>query len=325
MRDDQFLNLAINKLGIEFGSLDLSFHQMKNGKPGDITSYWPGDENEDVLVCVFKGKEISEPFHRQDFFFINYAYDGSYQALSEKYNNLITIGEDECYIGQPYSGYALRANSDTEITIVGILIRKDSFFHEYLPTVYTDAELFRFFIEPQSNKFSDEFIHLSVTKDHAIRTLLELMIMEYADRKDDTQRILKAMLQTLMLEIARRYKIKKAGSTHKSLSDRILEYMDDHSDVVTLKDIAARFGYHPNYISTLLHRNTGRKFSEILLEKRMARAVLLMKNTTLSVEEIAAMLGYCDQSSFYKAFKGYYHTSPREYDSELSEVQSENK
>ena len=314
MRDEQFLNLAVNKLGIEFSSLDLSFHQMENGNPGDSTSYWSGDENEDVLVCVFKGKRISEPFHRQDFFFINYAYEGSYQALSEKYNNLITIDEDECYIGQPYSGYALRADSDKDVTIVGILIRKDSFFHEYLPTVYTDAELFRFFIEPQSNKFSDEFIHLSVTKDHVIRSLLELMVIEYADRKDDTQRILKSMLQTLMLEIARRYKIERTGGKKKSLSDRILEYMDDHSDVVTLKEIAERFNYHPNYISTLLHRSTGRKFSEILLEKRMARAILLMKNTSLSVEEIAAMLGYSDQSSFYKAFKNYYHVSPREYD-----------
>ena len=316
MRDDRFLDLAINKLGIEFGSLDLSFHTMKNGRPGDITSYWPGDDDEDVLICVFKGKKISEPFHRQDFFFINYAYEGSYQALSEKYDNLITISEDECYIGQPYSGYALRADSDEEVTIVGILIRKDPFFHEYLPTVYTDAELFRFFIEPQSNKFSDEFIHLSVTKDHAIRTLLELMVMEYADRKDDTQRILKAMLQALMLEIARRYRLEKEGNEPRSLSDRILEYMDDHSDVVTLKAIAARFGYHPNYISTLLHRNTGRRFSEILLEKRMARAILLMKNTTLSIEEISAMLGYSDQSSFYKAFKGHYHVSPRGYDPE---------
>lgn len=314
MRDEQFLNLAVNKLGIEFSSLDLSFHQMENGTPGDITSYWPGDENEDVLVCVFKGKRISEPFHRQDFFFINYAYEGSYQALSEKYNNLIMIDEDECYIGQPYSGYALRADSDRDVTIVGILIRKDSFFHEYLPTVYTDAELFRFFIEPQSNKFSDEFIHLSVTKDHVIRSLLELMVIEYADRKDDTQRILKSMLQTLMLEIARRYKIERTGGKTKSLSDRILEYMDNHSDVVTLKEIAERFNYHPNYISTLLHRSTGRKFSEILLEKRMARATLLMKNTSLSVEEIAAMLGYSDQSGFYKAFKNYYHVSPREYD-----------
>ncbi len=62
MRDDRFLDLAINKLGIEFGSLVLSFHTMKNGRPGDITSYWPGDDDEDVLICVFKGKKISEPF-----------------------------------------------------------------------------------------------------------------------------------------------------------------------------------------------------------------------------------------------------------------------
>ena len=298
---------------MEFASLDLTFHRMKDGKPGDVTSYWPGSEDEDVLVCVFNGKEIHEPFHRQDFFFINYAYKNSYQALSEKYNNLIVIGEDECYIGQPYSGYALRADSKVDVTIIGVLIRKDSFFREYLPTVYTDSDLFKFFINPQKNKFSDEYIHLPVAREHAIRMILEMMVVEYADRKEDTQRILKSMLQTLLLEIARRYRIEKAGTSPRTVSEQILDYMGDHSDVVTLKDIAAHFHYHPNYISALLHRETGRKFSEILLEKRMERAVLLMKNTPLSIEEIAAMLGYSNHSNFYKAFKEYYGVTPREF------------
>ena len=313
MKRERFIDLAIKKLGMEFASLDLTFHRMKDGKPGDVTSYWPGSEDEDVLVCVFNGKEIHEPFHRQDFFFINYAYKNSYQALSEKYNNLIVIGEDECYIGQPYSGYALRADSKVDVTIIGVLIRKDSFFREYLPTVYTDSDLFKFFINPQKNKFSDEYIHLPVAREHAIRMILEMMVVEYADRKEDTQRILKSMLQTLLLEIARRYRIEKAGTSPKSVSEQILDYMGDHSDVVTLKDIAAHFHYHPNYISALLHRETGRKFSEILLEKRMERAVLLMKNTPLSIEEIAAMLGYSNHSNFYKAFKEYYGVTPREF------------
>lgn len=313
MKRERFIDLAIKKLGMEFASLDLTFHRMKNGKPGDVTSYWPGSEDEDVLVCVFNGKEIHEPFHRQDFFFINYAYKNSYQALSEKYNNLIVIGEDECYIGQPYSGYALRADSKVDVTIIGVLIRKDSFFREYLPTVYTDSDLFKFFINPQKNKFSDEYIHLPVAREHAIRMILEMMVVEYADRKEDTQRILKSMLQTLLLEIARRYRIEKAGTSPRSVTEQILDYMGDHSDVVTLKDIAAHFHYHPNYISALLHRETGRKFSEILLEKRMERAVLLMKNTPLSIEEIAAMLGYSNHSNFYKAFKEYYGVTPREF------------
>ena len=89
--------------------------------------------------------------------------------------------------------------------------------------------------------------------------------------------------------------------------------MGDHSDVVTLKDIAAHFSYHPNYISMLLHKETGRKFTEILLEKRMERAVLLMKNTSLSLEEISVLLGYSNHSNFYKAFKEYYGMTPREY------------
>ena len=140
-----------------------------------------------------------------------------------------------------------------------------------------------------------------------------MMVVEYADRKEDTQRILKSMLQTFLLEIARRYRIEKAGTSPRSVTEQILDYMGDHSDVVTLKDIAAHFHYHPNYISALLHRETGRKFSEILLEKRMERAVLLMKNTPLSIEEIAAMLGYSNHSNFYKAFKEYYGVTPREF------------
>lgn len=310
---EKYIDLAIHKLGVAFDSLDLTFHPMNTGVPGDITSYWPGSDDEDILICVFKGNQIHEPFHRQDFFFINYAYKNSYQALSEKYNNLIQINEDECYIAQPYSGYALRADSKEDSVIIGVLIRKDSFFREYLPTVYTDSALFRFFVEPQTNKFSDEYIHLPVTKDHAIRTILELMVVEYADKKEDTQKILKPMLQTLLLQIARRYRIENRESDVKPLARQIIDYMDDHSDVVTLKDIAAHFSYHPNYISSLLHKETGRKFTEILLEKRMKRAVLLMKNTSLSIEEISSLLGYSNHSNFYKAFKEYYGVTPRKY------------
>lgn len=179
--------------------------------------------------------------------------------------------------------------------------------------VYTDSTLFHFFVEPQTNKFSDEYIHLSVTKNHTIRTILELMMMEYADKQEDTQHILKSMLQTLLLEIARRYRTEKSGTAAKTLAEQVIDYMNDHSDVVTLKDIAAHFSYHPNYISTLLHKETGKKFTEILLEKRMERAVLLMRNTSLSLEEISALLGYSNHSNFYKVFKEYYGMTPRNY------------
>ena len=63
MTRSKMLTLAIDKLGKEFDSLDLTFHPMDTANPKDVTSYWPGSEDEDVLVCLFKGEQIHEPFH----------------------------------------------------------------------------------------------------------------------------------------------------------------------------------------------------------------------------------------------------------------------
>lgn len=173
--------------------------------------------------------------------------------------------------------------------------------------------MLRFLLDPQTNRFSDEFIHLSFTEDHAVRSLLENMAVEYADKKEDTQSILKPMTLALLLYIARRYRMQKPENKQLTLTEQITRYISDHVDDVTLGELSKHFSYHPNYISALIHKETGKTFKQIVLAERMNRAVILMKNTTLSNEEIAAMLGYSDQSNFYKAFREFYGVTPGEY------------
>ena len=197
--------------------------------------------------------------------------------------------------------------------MIGVHIKKEAFFREYLPALSMDPDMFRFFLDPQTDKFSDEFIHLSFEKASPVRTLLEMMVIEYANKKQDTQLILKPMVLTLFMHIARRYRMVKTKNVPVALPELILQFINSHPESVTLNDIAAHFSYHPNYVSALLHRKTGKTFSEIVLEKRMERAAILLKGTTLSVEEIAAMLGYSNTSNFYKAFRDYYGKTPREF------------
>ena len=297
---NKLLTLAINKLGHDWSHLNWEFRdfELEDGTP-DKMSQWQGDPEEDIMIVAFKGKHISEPFHRQDFFFIDYAYHLDYNALSSKYDNLITVREGDCYIGQPFSGYALKGDSkDDDIIMIGVHIKKEAFFREYLPALSMDADMFKFFLVPQTDKFSDEFIHLSFEKTSPVRTLLEMMVIEYADKKEDTQQILKPMVLTLFMHIARRYRVEKTENTVSSLSERIVAYINSHPESVTLKDIANHFSYHPNYISSLLHKELGKTFSEIVLDIRMDRAAILLKGTTLSIEEISAMLGYSNTSNF---------------------------
>jgi AraC-like DNA-binding protein len=302
---------AIEKLAGEFSSLDLTFRPYHEGGHSYRMSSWPGAPQEDIVVCVYRGSHISEPFHRQDFFFINYAYENAYYTQNREGGGLLRINRDECYIGQPYTGYALHAAE--EVTIIGILIRKDAFFRDYLQALAGDAVLFRFFLDPQKDRFSDRFIHLSFNEDDSLRTLLEIMVGEYANRGDDTQAVLKPLVLAALMMLARKNRASHAPTEGLSLAEQIQRYLDTCPDTATLQSTAAHFGYHPNYISALLSKETGKTFSQFRLEKRMERAAILLRNTTLSIEEISDMLGYCNQSNFYKAFRQYYHKTPRQY------------
>ena len=305
------LKKALEKLGETFAARDWHYLDVDPGDNWARAWAWPGDEEEDIMVCVHKGTAIFENFHQQDFFFLNYAYKGAYNALSYRYDNFITVHEGECYVGQPYTGYALNKEGDEEFIIIGVLMKKELFYRTFLPLLSADFTLFRFFLEPRANQFSDEFIHLKFEKQSPIRSLLEMMVMEYASPQEDTQNILKTLVMALLMHIARQYRLAKLPGEEGSLSQQILRYMSEHTDAVSLKDIAAHFSYHPNYISALLHRELGKTFSQLLLELRMERASLLLKGTDLPIEDVAYMLGYSNSSNFYKAFKDFHGCSPR--------------
>lgn len=313
----------MNFLAEEFGRLDFTFHHYREDGRDYIKNLWPGGEDEGVMVCVYRNSDINEPFHRHDFIYFNFAWENDYAALSDQEGNLIRIREGECYIGQPFSGYALRSIEGVESTIVGVLIKKEVFFRNFMQTFSSDSTLFHFFLDPERDKYADKYLHFSFGDNPEIRPILGMMILEYANRGEDTQQMLLSMAVSLYLLVARTYRAGIADGTIDSNTRRdfptttsvgqIIQYINDHFNTVTLSDLSAHFAYHPNYISGLLHRETGKTFSEILLEKRMEHALVLMKGTDLSNEEIADIVGYGSTTNYYKAFRRYYGMSPREY------------
>lgn len=311
---DSTLTQAIDKLAWDFThTLDFTFFDHHENGRSYKANAWPGEPHEDVTICVYKGHEIHEPFHHHEFFFFNYAYHNQYATQCDEKGTMTIIKENECYIGQPYTGYALRATEKEDVTIIGVLIQRDVFIRDYLSTLATDNTMFRFFLEPEKNRYSDHYFHLALEKNSPIRSLLEMMVVEYANKKEDTQMILKPMVLTLFMMLARVYRKTRHEEKNASLADQIIQYISEHIDTVTLKQISDHFSYNPNYISSLIHKETGQTFSRILLNMRMERAKILMANTNLSIEEIAYMLGYNNQSNFYKAFKETYKQSPRAF------------
>ena len=300
---------ARDRLSTGFAGLHWNFEKDRHSH--ELISRWLGEPDEDVMVCVFKGKLIDEPFHRQDFYFFNFAWQNSYDALSNGSDSHITVNEGDCYIGQPYSGYALKGKRNEDMIIVGVLIRRNVFFKEYISTLSQGGAIFRFFLDPERRPFSDAALHFPIGRDSCIWSLLETMIIEYAYKNEYTQKVLKPLVLVLCMFLAKKLRELDISHVNKSLAEQIVIYIHNESQLCSLHGIARYFGYHPNYISALLRKETGKTFSEILLSARMEKANLLLSNTELTNEEIAEMLGYSSTSNFYKAYRLYYGKTPR--------------
>ncbi len=310
---NQRLKKAIEQLSKDFNEIEWKYAELSNSNKLDRVQLWPGNKNEDIMLCVFKGKEYFELFHRQDYFFLNFAYQGNYHAISYRTDNEITIKEGECYISQPYAGYAIRAKSEDDTIIAGILIQRDAFFKNYFQVLSTDKKLFQFFLTPSSDDKSEEYIHLTFEDDYEVRNLINLLMLTYCDHSEYTQDLMRPLTLSLLQQISKQYQKLNSYKLRETLPEQLIRYISENCDSVTLKKLSDHFSYHPNYISTILTKETGKSFSEHVLEQRMERSVSLLKGTTLSTQEIAYMVGYSNHSNFFKVFKEYYGVTPREF------------
>ncbi len=82
---------------------------------------------------------------------------------------------------------------------------------------------------------------------------------------------------------------------------------------ITLKDVAQSIFLSEKQISRIIEKEYGCTFSELLTEKRLSIAQVLLKNTDMKVSDIAAQTFYGTEAYFYTVFKNKYGVSPLQY------------
>jgi len=96
----------------------------------------------------------------------------------------------------------------------------------------------------------------------------------------------------------------ESGSKAETLAGRVIEYIrENYSREITLEMLGEEFGYHPNYLGAVFVRQTGKPIYSYLVDYRIEQAISLLENTSSSVSEISALVGFCDISHFSKIFK----------------------
>lgn len=113
-----------------------------------------------------------------------------------------------------------------------------------------------------------------------------------------------------LLHMARHH----AGSSRRGSVKRVLAHIGAHiTQNLTLNDAAAAAFLSPNYLAHLLKKETGKTFTELVAERRMALARDLLAHSARKVSQVAHAAGFADEAYFSRRFRQLEGVSPTEY------------
>ena len=100
---------------------------------------------------------------------------------------------------------------------------------------------------------------------------------------------------------------------HDAIQQCIVYMQKNYMHKITLEQLAELSNLHPNYLCTLFHKYTGASPMSYLSGMRMQRARRLLRETDLSVRQVAEKTGFNSASFFSKRFKAVMGIPPVEY------------
>ena len=100
------------------------------------------------------------------------------------------------------------------------------------------------------------------------------------------------------------------NNTVQLVLDRVRE---DCGQPWSIDALADSLHVNAYYLSHLFKEYTGQCFTDYLAERRIERAVELMRTTDLSLAQIGERVGYSDPNYFSRVFKKRRGVGPREF------------
>ena len=127
-------------------------------------------------------------------------------------------------------------------------------------------------------------------------------------------RVVESYFNVLIAKMLRKtqagIRTEEMGDVWKELSSYIDANLEGD---LTLEALASKCFYNPSYFSRVFKEKYRMSLVEYVNRKRLERAIELLRQTTLPIDEISARVGYSGRGHFYHAFSKYIGGQPSDY------------
>ena len=157
------------------------------------------------------------------------------------------------------------------------------------------------------------YLYFKVSGVLPVQNLIENLIWTLINNTSNKRNINQTTMGLLFMQLLNHTdKLSHESREDKAVMD-IFRYIEENYKDGSLTDAAKLLHYDFYWLSHEIKNRTGKTYTEHLQEKRLSQAAFLIKNTGLSVEEIALAVGYENKSYFHKLFAEKFGSSPKKY------------
>jgi AraC-like DNA-binding protein len=154
------------------------------------------------------------------------------------------------------------------------------------------------------------------SKDQVLIRYLEELSEQYHGRHLQRHYAIKGLMMAYLSTLGRIIsRSREAPPTERlkiSQAKRcVQEYLG--SPELSVKQLAGLLHCSPDYLSHIFHRETGHRLIAYIHRERIKVAMNMLRNTALSISEVAYALGFESQAYFSRVFKRVAYKTPMDY------------
>lgn len=254
---------------------------------------------------------IHFPEHTHDYVEVVYMCAGQTTHIVNERKIKLEQG-DLLFLSQNVTHEVCKA-SEGDIAVNCIVL--PDFFASTLTAIGEEETLYRRFLVDClcGQNTGPKYLQFSVSKDKPIQNLVENLLWILLQDTPSKRKIGQMTMALLFLQLIDRLETLQTGQYEDAAVVKALQYVEAHYVSGSLSELAQLLHYDVSWLSREIKNKTGKTYTQLVQEHRLAQAAFLLKNTDRNVSDISLAVGYENISYFHRIFAESYGKSPRHY------------
>lgn len=157
------------------------------------------------------------------------------------------------------------------------------------------------------------YLHFEIADVPQVQNLMENLIWILMEETPIKRKMSQMTMALLLMQLLVHTEKLTGSSAEESVIWQVLRYIEKDYAQGNFYALCEALQYEPSWLSRQIKRKTGKTYTQLIQEKRMAQAAYLLKNTSRKVNDIALDVGYENISYFHRIFTKTFGKTPKHY------------